>query len=314
MAQKKKGELLLPGYLAVSRKFFDHPLWTERIKFNKREAWLDLMQSAWYGDKPAERFVKGILVKYYRGEVVASERFLQRRWLWPKTTVGSFLRLLETEKMIARRTECNLTIITLINYCAYNGGVSNPTWTAISEKQRKSGPDNGPANGPHKTIDNKEVMKIYGPDNGPGDGPPSDHPRTKIEERIEESKKEYREEPKAPPPSHEEIIFNEFSSWVDRKAPTVNQMKEPFTAEQYTRIRGEFTKETVQDVILAMHNSPTLLKKYRSANLTLRSWIRIRGEKKKTLPTNGKKVGEELRAAREAEHNQNATNGQSATV
>lgn len=61
----------------------------------------------------------------------------------------------------------------------------------------------------------------------------------------------------------------------------VNKLPEPFTREEFNRIREKYPREIVQEVILAMHNKADLLKKYRSANLTCQNWCNRRVKDRK---------------------------------
>ena len=52
------------------------------------------------------------------------------------------------------------------------------------------------------------------------------------------------------------------------------KLKEPFTEEQFERIKKEFPLPLIQDTLVSMHNFRELLKKYVSANLTFRKWAK----------------------------------------
>ena len=82
--------------------------------------------------------------------------------------------------------------------------------------------------------------------------------------------------PPVPPPPLPDPEFLEFQKWVLKKAPRVAELKEPFTQEEYLRIRKEFPPPLTAEVLMAMHNCNDLLKKYVSANLTFRNWINRR--------------------------------------
>lgn len=81
--------------------------------------------------------------------------------------------------------------------------------------------------------------------------------------------------PVAPPPLPDPD-FEKFQKWILEKAPQVAKLKEPFTEEEYLRIKEEFPPGMTAEVLLAMHNCKDLLKKYVSANLTFRNWIKRR--------------------------------------
>ena len=52
------------------------------------------------------------------------------------------------------------------------------------------------------------------------------------------------------------------------------KLKEPFTEEQFERIKRDFSLQLIQDTLVSMHNYRELLKKYVSANLTFRKWAK----------------------------------------
>ena len=87
-----------------------------------------------------------------------------------------------------------------------------------------------------------------------------------------------KEEPHPPvaPPPLPNPDFEKFQKWILEKAPQVAKLKEPFTQEEYLRIKEEFPGDMTAEVLLAMHNCKDLLKKYVSANLTFRNWINRR--------------------------------------
>lgn len=84
--------------------------------------------------------------------------------------------------------------------------------------------------------------------------------------------------------------FIKFQKWIDKNAPRVNKMKEPFTEPQFEAIKSEFPLKDIQELLKAMHNYEPLLKKNINANLTFRNWMKKRisnsdsNEKKYTLP------------------------------
>jgi len=73
--------------------------------------------------------------------------------------------------------------------------------------------------------------------------------------------------------------FIKFENWILENAPQVAKMKEPFTEAQFLKLGNDFSRELIIETISAMHNKKDLLKKYNSANLTLRSWINLKNQK-----------------------------------
>ena len=68
--------------------------------------------------------------------------------------------------------------------------------------------------------------------------------------------------------------FEKFKQWIAENAPNVAKIKEPFTEEQFERIKRDFPLQLIQDTLVSMHNYRELLKKYVSANLTFRKWAK----------------------------------------
>lgn len=68
--------------------------------------------------------------------------------------------------------------------------------------------------------------------------------------------------------------FEKFKLWIAEYAPNVGKLKEPFTEDQFERIKKEFPLQLIQDTLVSMHNYRELLKKYVSANLTFRKWAK----------------------------------------
>lgn len=80
----------------------------------------------------------------------------------------------------------------------------------------------------------------------------------------------------------EVLEYKKFTQWIEKNAPNVMKMKEPFTKDQYQEVKKKFNKDVVKDVLTAMHNSAKL-KNNISAYLTLCNWIKRRQDD--PLPT-----------------------------
>jgi hypothetical protein len=60
--------------------------------------------------------------------------------------------------------------------------------------------------------------------------------------------------------------------WIEENAPSVNKLKEPFTFEECERLKEEFDKDFIIEILTSMHNYKPLLSKNVNANLTFRNW------------------------------------------
>lgn len=145
------------GYITISRGLFNHFLWEEEREFSKAEAWLDLIRSAWYSDRPAEKIIEGKLIRWDRGQVAASLRYLQRRWYWGSANrVKRFLETLEECKMVEVKTEQGINVITLCKYDEYNG--SKIIGETATEQQRNTG-ETATEHRRHTNGTNKNTVK-----------------------------------------------------------------------------------------------------------------------------------------------------------
>jgi len=106
------------GYIKLSRRFFEHDLWTKQRVFSYAEAWLDCIRMAAYA--PHRRLIGKTMIDIPRGAIVASERFLSERWAWSRTKIRGFLTLLHEEQMIVQKKDRSQTVITLCNFERYN--------------------------------------------------------------------------------------------------------------------------------------------------------------------------------------------------
>lgn len=111
------------GWFKLHRKFFKNQFWKEERQYSKAEAWLDLLQSAKI-DASSES-IKGVVIEVQRGQLVASRRYLEKRWKWGSTKVTNFLKQLQKKSMINLSQTNGQTVITLVKYEYYNSSQTN---------------------------------------------------------------------------------------------------------------------------------------------------------------------------------------------
>lgn len=105
------------GWIAVHRQLQDHWLWDEK-PFSKGQAWIDLLMMANRCDR---KFLLGSeLINVQAGDVVTSIAKLCDRWGWSNNKVVRFLKLLEEDKMIIKKSDAKKTVITIENYSKYS--------------------------------------------------------------------------------------------------------------------------------------------------------------------------------------------------
>lgn len=105
-------------------------------------------------------------------------------------------------------------------------------------------------------------------------------------EEDKEEDKDKEEEVCTPPvgeaanhTDEEKVQFLKFQNWIKEKAPAVAKMEQPFTIDQYLKIRQQLTKDVVTDLLLRMNNWKPLLKKNKSAYQTILNWSKLNWNK-----------------------------------
>lgn len=138
----------LSNFIPISRKLFEHEFWQEDRSFSKFEAWLDLLQSARYDEDFRSEWINGKEIKYGRGQLIASFRYLQKRWNWGSITkVERFLNVLKNKDMVVSEKGQGINVITICKYESYNN----------SKKEEKT--EKGQRRGRQKDKTNKENNK-----------------------------------------------------------------------------------------------------------------------------------------------------------
>lgn len=106
----------LTGWLKMSRNLQDHWIWEDPYKL---KWWMDLLLMAAWED--TKKLVGRKLIDVKRGQIVASISFLEHRWGKNHNTIISFLKLLQADGMITKKSTNNVSIITICNYEEYQG-------------------------------------------------------------------------------------------------------------------------------------------------------------------------------------------------
>ena len=82
-----------------------------------------------------------------------------------------------------------------------------------------------------------------------------------------------------------EIDFMRFEQWILDNTPSIAKMKEPFTQDQFDKIKAIHGHEAIMELLGQMHNWKPLLIKNQSAYLTFTKWA------KNDKPTNKTNYG-----------------------
>lgn len=104
------------GHVSIYRDIFGHWTWEDK-PFCKGAAWIDLLLLASYRDKKC--VLGNEIIELERGSFITSELKLMDRWGWSKSKVRNFLKILEKDKMIYKKSDTKKTTLTIVNYSHY---------------------------------------------------------------------------------------------------------------------------------------------------------------------------------------------------
>lgn len=146
------------GYIKIHRQLQECWIWDSEEKHNRRSAWIDLLMLANHKDKKIAFNDEIITIK--RGQLLTSIRKLADRWRWSKSTVTSFLRLLENDNMILKDSNSSRTLLTIVNYEVYQVA-ETPSDTPIRTPSRTVGRTVAETNNNDKNVNNDKKNNIY---------------------------------------------------------------------------------------------------------------------------------------------------------
>lgn len=140
----------MSGWIKLHRKIQEH--WVFSFdEPDKTLAFIDIVLSASYADNAV--MIKGRTYHVKRGQFLASQTTLQRRWKWSQNKVSRFLNLLKKEGVIDLQTDERTSIISVCNYSEYQSSERADESANERAVERASNEQS------NDTIRNKELKK-----------------------------------------------------------------------------------------------------------------------------------------------------------
>ena len=141
----------MAGWIKIHREITEHWIFQDAEKF---KWWIDMLFLASYEDN--KTVIGNKIVEVKRGQFLGSLSFFMKRWGISKERVINFLRLLQSDGMIDKMSDKNVTLITICNYESYQDVPDNP-----ADRLLNNPADNLPDNPPDRTKEIKEDKEIY---------------------------------------------------------------------------------------------------------------------------------------------------------
>ncbi len=108
------------GWIKLHRQIMENDIYFEE-RFTRAQAWVDLLLLAAHTER--EISIRNVTIYLKPGELAYSQRTLAERWRWHRNTVANFIKELEKRGMIYHRKTNITTVISIINWNIYQGGV-----------------------------------------------------------------------------------------------------------------------------------------------------------------------------------------------
>mgnify|MGYP007130625289 CR=1 FL=1 len=141
----------MSGWIKIHREITKHWIFQDAEKF---KWWIDMLFLASYEDN--KTVIGNKIVEVKRGQFLGSLSFFMKRWGISKERVINFLRLLQSDGMIDKMSDKNVTLITICNYESYQDVPDNKADNLSDYKV-----NNLPDNLPDTTKEGKEIQEIY---------------------------------------------------------------------------------------------------------------------------------------------------------
>lgn len=104
------------GWICLHRSIQDSWVW-QNESFSRGQAWIDLLLTANHEDHKI--VVDNDLMTIKRGQMLTSVRKLSERWKWSVKRTQKFLKILEEDQMLTKKSGKRYTLLTILNYAKF---------------------------------------------------------------------------------------------------------------------------------------------------------------------------------------------------
>lgn len=148
----------MEGWIKLYRKIRENKYWLEPRRFNKAEAWIDLLLKASYKDQ--EIVLGNLNLNLKAGQFVTSQLKLSELWKWDREMVNKFLLRLKNDRQITYKTSNKYTIITICNWNSYqNPDIEKPATNSTTEPAATPQQNRQQTDNKTDTINNEKNKK-----------------------------------------------------------------------------------------------------------------------------------------------------------
>lgn len=109
----------MTGWIKIDRSLLESEVW-KLEKFTRGQAWVDMLLIA--NHKKSSFLLRGNTITVGRGQIARSKNYFAERWQWSRGKVTRYFSWLEEKDQIRQRKSKLLSIITIVNYKAFQKG------------------------------------------------------------------------------------------------------------------------------------------------------------------------------------------------
>ena len=124
------------GWISIHRKLAESKIYRKK-PFDDVHAWIDLLILANHDE--SEIMIGRKSVKVERGSLITSMVSLSERWGWSRSKTMDYIKFLEKENMITRKSNNKSTTINIVNYSVYQDSqTAKPTSNKHQAEHQKN--------------------------------------------------------------------------------------------------------------------------------------------------------------------------------
>lgn len=242
----------MDGWIKSYRSVMDNPIVCKDA--DHYAVWGYIMHYAAHA--ASDSVFNGRRITLQPGQLITGRQQIARKFKISESKVYRVLKSFKIEQQIEQQTSNVCSLISVVNWDKYQS----------TEQQDEQQLNNDRTATEQQVNTIQEDKKI----------------RTNKKEKGKSDLKTPSDKEKSCAKKEESTAFEKFRRWISDNTPNVGRMKEPFTEDEFVKLKQDFPLDRIQETLRAMHNWKPLLTKNVNANLTFRRWAQKDNYEKRT--------------------------------
>jgi len=141
----------MQGWVPIHRQLNDNWLWKDK-PFSKGQAWIDILLRV--NHKPAKVPIGNQVIEVKEGQTIWSVKDMADKWGWSRKKVDNFLKVLQTELQITKKSTTKYTLLTVANWELYQAEEQQKNINGTSKEHQRNTNNNDNNNNNEKDKKN----------------------------------------------------------------------------------------------------------------------------------------------------------------